>query len=42
MSERGWHNKFKSHRADFDTGALLNDHIAVLGRGNTWLKRRLG
>lgn len=37
-----WHDKVYRHRDYFDAGALLYEHLPVLGRAIGWLKRRLG
>lgn len=37
-----WNNKVYQHRDYFDAGSLLYEHLPVLGRVITWLKRRLG
>jgi len=37
-----WHDKVYCHRDYFDAGALLYEHLPVLGRAIAWLKRRLG
>lgn len=37
-----WHDKVYRHRDYFDAGALLYEHVPVLGRIVSWLKRRMG
>ena len=37
-----WHDKVYRHRDYFDAGALLYEHLPVLGRVIAWLKRRMG
>ncbi|MGE8150550.1 nuclear transport factor 2 family protein [Pseudomonas vancouverensis] len=37
-----WDDKVYRHRDYFDAGALLYEHLPVLGRAIAWLKRRLG
>ena len=37
-----WHDKVYRHRDYFDAGALLYEHVPVLGRVVSWLKRRMG
>ena len=37
-----WRDKVYRHRDYFDAGALLYEHLPVLGRVIAWLKRRLG
>ena len=37
-----WSDKVYRHRDYFDAGALLYEHVPVLGRAIAWLKRRLG
>jgi hypothetical protein len=37
-----WHDKVYRHRDYFDAGALLYEHLPVLGRAIAWLKRRMG
>jgi hypothetical protein len=37
-----WHDKVYRHRDYFDAGALLYEHLPVLGRAISWLKRRMG
>ncbi|WP_285419430.1 nuclear transport factor 2 family protein [Pseudomonas sp. efr-133-TYG-5] len=37
-----WRDKVYRHRDYFDAGALLYEHLPVLGRAIAWLKRRLG
>ena len=37
-----WSDKVYRHRDYFDAGALLYEHVPVLGRAITWLKRRMG
>jgi hypothetical protein len=37
-----WSDKVYSQRDYFDAGALLYEHLPVLGRAIAWLKRRLG
>ena len=36
-----WRNKVHLHRDYFDAGALLYEHLPLLGRTIGWLKRRL-
>ncbi|MGV8918745.1 MAG: nuclear transport factor 2 family protein [Pseudomonas sp.] len=36
-----WNDKVYQHRDFFDAGAMLYEHVPVLGRAITWLKRRL-
>ncbi|UUQ63176.1 nuclear transport factor 2 family protein [Pseudomonas fuscovaginae UPB0736] len=36
-----WLNKVYRHRDYFDAGALLYDHLPVLGWATAWLKRRM-
>ena len=36
-----WHDKVYQHRDFFDAGALLYEHVPVMGRAIAWLKRRL-
>ncbi|MET1078339.1 MAG: nuclear transport factor 2 family protein [Pseudomonas sp.] len=36
-----WHNKVHYHRDYFDAGALLYEHLPLLGRIIHWLKGRL-
>ncbi|WP_044271426.1 nuclear transport factor 2 family protein [Pseudomonas fluorescens] len=37
-----WHDKVYRHRDYFDAGALLYEHVPLLGRVIRWLKRRMG
>jgi hypothetical protein len=37
-----WRDKVYQHRDYFDAGALLYEHLPVMGRLIAWLKRRLG
>ena len=37
-----WRDKVFCHRDYFDAGALLYEHLPVLGRAIAWLKRRMG
>ncbi|MHC8324021.1 nuclear transport factor 2 family protein [Pseudomonas sp. GB2N2] len=37
-----WHDKVYRHRDYFDAGAMLYEHLPVLGRAIAWLKRRMG
>lgn len=37
-----WRDKVYRHRDYFDAGALLYEHLPILGRVIAWLKRRLG
>lgn len=37
-----WRDKVYRHRDYFDAGALLYEHLPVLGRVIAWLKRRMG
>ena len=37
-----WSDKVYCHRDYFDAGALLYEHLPVLGRAIAWLKRRMG
>jgi hypothetical protein len=37
-----WRDKVYRHRDYFDAGALLYEHVPVLGRAIAWLKRRMG
>jgi len=37
-----WSDKVYRHRDYFDAGALLYEHVPVLGRAIAWLKRRMG
>lgn len=37
-----WRDKVYRHRDYFDAGALLYEHLPVLGRAIAWLKRRMG
>ncbi|MFL1517271.1 nuclear transport factor 2 family protein [Pseudomonas prosekii] len=37
-----WHDKVYRHRDYFDAGALLYEHLPVLGRVIAWLKRSMG
>ena len=37
-----WRDKVYCHRDYFDAGALLYEHLPVLGRAIAWLKRRMG
>lgn len=37
-----WFDKVYRHRDYFDAGALLYDHVPLLGHATAWLKRRLG
>ena len=36
-----WHDKVYQHRDYFDAGALLYEHLPIMGRFIAWLKRRL-
>jgi ketosteroid isomerase-like protein len=36
-----WRDKVYQHRDYFDAGALLYEHLPLMGRGIAWLKRRL-
>ncbi|WP_397449805.1 nuclear transport factor 2 family protein [Pseudomonas sp. NA-150] len=36
-----WNDKVYQHRDFFDAGAMLYEHVPVLGRAIAWLKRRL-
>ncbi|WP_273823970.1 nuclear transport factor 2 family protein [Pseudomonas asplenii] len=36
-----WHEKVYRHRDYFDAGALLYDHLPLLGWATAWLKRRM-
>ncbi|MDE1165052.1 MAG: nuclear transport factor 2 family protein [Pseudomonas sp.] len=36
-----WHDKVYQHRDYFDAGALLYEHVPVLGSAVSWLKRRM-
>ena len=36
-----WNGKVHQHRDYFDAGALLYEHLPLLGSGIRWLKRRL-
>ncbi|CRL50616.1 MULTISPECIES: nuclear transport factor 2 family protein [Pseudomonas] len=37
-----WRDKVYRHRDYFDAGALIYEHLPVLGRAIAWLKRRMG
>ena len=37
-----WRDKVYRHRDYFDAGALLYEHLPVVGRVVSWLKRRMG
>jgi hypothetical protein len=37
-----WHDKVYCHRDYFDAGAMLYEHLPILGRAIAWLKRRMG
>lgn len=37
-----WRDKVYRHRDHFDAGALLYEHLPVLGRVIAWLKRSMG
>jgi hypothetical protein len=37
-----WRDKVYCQRDYFDAGALLYEHLPVLGRAIAWLKRRMG
>ncbi|WP_130926397.1 nuclear transport factor 2 family protein [Pseudomonas sp. Sample_14] len=37
-----WRDKVYRHRDYFDAGALLYEHLPILGRAIAWLKRRMG
>ena len=37
-----WRDKVYRHRDYFDAGALLYEHLPILGRVIAWLKRRMG
>ena len=37
-----WRDRVYRHRDYFDAGALLYEHLPVLGRVIAWLKRRMG
>ena len=37
-----WRDKVYRHRDYFDAGALLYEHVPVVGRAIAWLKRRMG
>lgn len=37
-----WHDKVYRHRDYFDAGALLYEHLPIVGRAIAWLKRRMG
>ncbi|MCK3863647.1 nuclear transport factor 2 family protein [Pseudomonas sp. B329] len=37
-----WRDKVYRHRDYFDAGALLYEHVPILGRVISWLKRRMG
>jgi hypothetical protein len=37
-----WHHKVYQHRDYFDAGALLYEHLPIMGPMIAWLKRRLG
>ncbi len=37
-----WRDKVYRHRDYFDAGAMLYEHLPVLGRVVSWLKRRVG
>lgn len=37
-----WHDKVYRHRDYFDAGALLYEHLPLVGRAIAWLKRRMG
>ena len=36
-----WHDRVYRHRDYFDAGALLYEHLPMMGRVIAWLKRRL-
>ncbi|RMQ45518.1 hypothetical protein ALQ04_03744 [Pseudomonas cichorii] len=36
-----WHEKVYRHRDYFDAGALLYEHLPIMGRLIAWLKKRL-
>ncbi|WP_341522704.1 nuclear transport factor 2 family protein [Pseudomonas sp. G.S.17] len=36
-----WRDKVYQHRDYFDAGALLYEHLPIMGRGISWLKGRL-
>jgi hypothetical protein len=40
-SHLAWHDKVYRHRDYFDAGALLYEHLPVMGQAIGWLKRRL-
>ncbi|RMO68708.1 nuclear transport factor 2 family protein [Pseudomonas syringae group genomosp. 3] len=37
-----WRDKVYRHRDYFDAGALLYEHLPIMGRAIHWLKKRLG
>ncbi|WP_247256330.1 nuclear transport factor 2 family protein [Pseudomonas moorei] len=37
-----WRDKVYCHRDYFDAGAMLYEHLPILGRAIAWLKRRMG
>ncbi len=37
-----WRDKVYQHRDYFDAGALLYEHLPIMGQLISWLKRRLG
>ena len=37
-----WRDKVYRHRDYFDAGALLYEHLPIVGRAIAWLKRRMG
>jgi ketosteroid isomerase-like protein len=37
-----WRDKVYQHRDYFDAGALLYEHLPIMGQFIAWLKRRLG
>ncbi|MVV50859.1 nuclear transport factor 2 family protein [Pseudomonas sp. PB120] len=37
-----WRDKVYRHRDYFDAGALIYEHLPLLGRAIAWLKRRMG
>jgi|SRR5471030_1019803 len=37
-----WNEKVYQHRDYFDAGAMLYEHLPVMGRVIAWLKKRLG
>lgn len=37
-----WDDKVRQHRDYFDAGALLYEHLPLMGSAIAWLKRRLG